>query len=171
MPSPAGRGIASLHHQRREGGHHLLIGSALEGNDQGEGLVETAPAPGVELDLAVGLKVDLGLVAGEAEGEPFLLLAREAARVLCAAVVGGEGVGDPFLGLRQQVDGDDAGLLGQFAAGGQFVVLAVIDAALGELPVVRTGRAGAAAVPDPAVGVEQDDADVGAVLAEGVGQG
>ena len=44
--------------------------------------------------------------------------------------------------------------------------LAVIDAALGELPVVRAVRAGAAAIPDLALAVEQHDADVRAVAGE-----
>ena len=41
--------------------------------------------------------------------------------------------------------------------------LAVVDAALRELPVPRLGRVGAAAEPDLAGRVEQDDPDVGAI--------
>src|SRR5690606_12007149 len=106
------------------------------------------------------------LLAGEAEGEPLLLLAPPVA-TRRRAHVGREVVGDPLLDFSQGLDRGDAGLLGQFATCGGLVILAVVDAALGELPVVRPRRAGAAAVPDAAVWMEQHDADVGAVLAEG----
>ena len=59
-----------------------------------------------------------------------------------------------------------AGLLGQLAPRGGLQVLAGVDAALRELPVVRARRAGAPAQPDPAVRVEQHDADVGPVVGE-----
>jgi len=51
----------------------------------------------------------------------------------------------------------------QFATGGGLQVLAVVDAALRELPVPRLGRVSAAAEPDLAGRVEQDDPDVGAI--------
>ena len=83
----------------------------------------------------MGFKVDFSLVAGEAQGEPLLLLARPAARDLRAGGLGREVVGDPVLGGGQQVGGADPGLLQKFAAGGGFPFAALdfirIDAALG----------------------------------------
>jgi hypothetical protein len=69
----------------------------------------------------------------------------------------------PLLGAAEHDGRAHAGFLAQFAAGGGLEVLAVIDAALRELPVVRRDGVAAAAVPDPAVAVEQDDADIGAI--------
>ena len=49
----------------------------------------------------------------------------------------------------------------QLPFGGVQQVLALIDAALWELPVVWWRGSGAAAVPDAAVRVKEDDADIG----------
>jgi molecular chaperone IbpA len=130
-------------------------------------LRERPPTPGVELDLVVGRQIDLGFVAGEAEGEPLLLLTLETAPGL--GVVHGFGrevVQDPVVRPRQQFDRGDAGLLMQFAAGGRFQILARIDAALRELPVMRAGRSVPLAVPDQALAVEQHDPDIGPIGVE-----
>jgi hypothetical protein len=65
--------------------------------------------------------------------------------------------------VAQQAGRADARLLVQLAFGGAQQVLAVVNAALRKLPVVRRQRVAAAAVPDTAVGVEQDDADIGPI--------
>jgi hypothetical protein len=51
----------------------------------------------------------------------------------------------------------------QLAFGGDQQVLAVIDAALWELPVVRGRSPGAATVPDAPILVEEDNADIGTI--------
>src|SRR5690606_10759502 len=79
---PEGDGIGWLSRQMGEGAGHGFIGRALERHDQVAGLVQPAPAPGLELDLAAGRRmdgqVDLCLRAVQAPGEPFLLLAAPA---------------------------------------------------------------------------------------------
>ena len=79
--------------------------------------------------LVVGRQIDLGFVAGEAEGEPLLLLTLETAPGL--GVVHGFGrevVQDPVVRPRQQFDRGDAGLLMQFAAGGRILAAVRRDA-------------------------------------------
>jgi hypothetical protein len=56
-----------------------------------------------------------------------------------------------------------AGLFVQLAFGGVEQALAVVDAALRELPVVRARGPGAAAVPDAPILVEEDNADIGTI--------
>src|ERR1700741_4819432 len=84
-----------------EGGDHLGVGVALEGDDRVERLVQPRPAPLVELGVGVGLEVELGGLAGEAEGQRFLLLAAPALGDLLAVRFGGEVVDDPVLGLAE----------------------------------------------------------------------
>src|SRR5690606_10301860 len=103
-------GVWSALRQVLEGRHHLLINLALEGHDQVGGLLERAPAPGVELRLAVGFQIELCVLAGEAEGEPDLLLALEALPRLGSAHPLGEVIDDPAPGAAQQFDRTDAGL-------------------------------------------------------------
>src|SRR6185369_10040077 len=112
-----------------------LVARPLERHDQLRRLVEPAPAPGVELRLAVGGQVELRLLAVEAEGEPRLFLAAPVASGFRALQAGREVVGDPAVGAAEQADAAGAGLFGEFAAGGGFQVLAGVDAALRELPV------------------------------------
>jgi hypothetical protein len=69
----------------------------------------------------------------------------------------------PLLGAPEQDHRTHAGLLAQFAAGGGLDVLALVDAALRELPVVRRRGVATPAVPDAAVAVEKDDADIGPI--------
>jgi hypothetical protein len=67
------------------------------------------------------------------------------------------------VGAAKEGDAGRPGLLGQLPARGGLEVLARVDAALRELPVVRSGRIGPAAQPNAAVPMEEDDADVGAI--------
>ena len=115
----------------------MFISAALERDHQFRRLGEFAPAPGVEFSIPMAVQVDFALLAWR------------------------EVVVDPFFGAAEQAGRADAGLLVKFAPGGVQKVLAVVDAALGELPVVRGRGPGAAAVPDAAVGVKEDDADIG----------
>ena len=76
---------------------------------------------------------------------------------------GREVIGQPAVGAAEQGGGDDARLLGQLAAGGEIEVLAGVDAALRELPVIGLGGLEPAAQPHPAIGVEQHHSHVRAV--------
>jgi len=146
-----------------EGAHHMLIGVALERDHQIRRAGELAPAPGVELGEDVAVQVDFALAAIEAEREPDLLLPLPALGRLRAFGVRREVVVDPLFGAAQQTGRSYAGLFVQFAFGGDQQVLAVIDAALWELPVVRGRGPGAAAVPDAPILVEEDNADIGTI--------
>jgi hypothetical protein len=137
----------------------MFIGAALERDHQIRRLGEPAPAPGVEFSKLVAVQVDFALVALEAQGEPDLFLSDPT--LLVRRDVGWKIVSHPFLGAAEQAGRADAGLLAQFAPGGVLEILALVDAALRKLPVVRRDGVAAAAVPDAAVGVEQDDADIG----------
>src|SRR5262249_11832833 len=57
-----------------QGGDHFFVGVALEGNDQTGKLFQIHPLKGREFRL-MGGEIDIGILAGEAHGEPFLLLA------------------------------------------------------------------------------------------------
>src|ERR1700761_5937341 len=63
--------------------HHALIDRALEGHDQLGEILHRLPAPVDELRLVTAAArtrdVDLGILAGEAHGKPFLSLAAVAA--------------------------------------------------------------------------------------------
>jgi hypothetical protein len=139
----------------------MFIGVALERDHQIRRLGEVSPAPGIEFGKVMAVEVNLALVAFEAEGEPDLFLPDPA--LLVRRGVGWKVVSHPVLGAAERAGRAYAGLLAQLALGGGQQVLAVVDAALRELPIVwRRGR-GAAAVPDAAVLVEKDDADIGTI--------
>jgi hypothetical protein len=142
----------------------MFIGAALERNHQFRRLGEIAPTPGVEFGKVVAIQVNLALVAHKAQGEPDLFLPDPA--LLVRRGVGWKVVSHPFLGAAEQAGGADAGLLAQLAPGGVRKVLAVVDAALRELPIVRRRGLAAASVPDAAVLVEKDDADIGPIEGE-----
>src|SRR5690606_1303173 len=78
--------------------------------------------------------LDLGLVALEQEGEPFLALAAIPALERDAQDIVGRVVEQPFGRFGQQPDGADRGLLVKLAIGGGQGVLPLVDAALGHLP-------------------------------------
>src|SRR5215831_13902976 len=64
--------------QVAELGHQVGVERAFERHDQVRQRRQGRPFPGAELGIIRG-DVDLGVGAGKAEGEPFLLLAAEAA--------------------------------------------------------------------------------------------
>ena len=88
-----------------------------ERHDQIGDAIEPLPAPGVELRrLAVALRqgIDLAVVAGEAQREPFLALAANSAEPVRRAVIGREVVNEP-IGLAEIAGALDAGLFPEFA--------------------------------------------------------
>src|SRR3989344_3383626 len=111
----------------------------------------------------VGRQVELGLLPVEAEGEPYLSLAFPAAGQF-PRHQGREIVGEPAVGADEVGDAGRARLLLQLPARRVLQGLAVVDAPLRELPVVRRRRAGPAAEPDPPIGMEQHHADVRSVF-------
>ncbi len=145
----------------------MVVDGPLEGHDQTGGFGQVGPAPGVELLFAMGLEIDLGVPSEKTVGEPHLLLA-DIPTPLQRAVqdFGRKVIGNPVGGAAQQFDRADTGFLEQFAPGGGLEVLVLVDTALGKLPVPRVRRADPAAQPDAALGIEDHDADVGAVKGE-----
>ena len=123
--------------------------------------------PGVEFGVGVEVQADVGVVAGEAQGEPALALAAVLAAQGDAKQFGGEVVGEPVRVLADDVGRASADFLGQLAQDGGARVLGFVDAALGQLPAaggaLGVGQVGAAGDQDAAGAVEQDGADIGAV--------
>jgi len=62
MPPPSSGTLArvrvgtSRNGEWAEGADHLLIGRAFEGDDEAGHLIQVAPAPGVEFDIAVAIR-------------------------------------------------------------------------------------------------------------------
>src|SRR5690242_10422024 len=112
-----------------------FIGRPLPGDDQVQQLVRGGPAPGTEF-LVMGGDVDVGIAAGEGEGEPLLHLALPASfpvpRMHCLRHV----VGHPVAALAQQQRLGRADLLTKLAARRLDGRLALVDAALRHLPGV-----------------------------------
>src|SRR5579883_2312819 len=151
---------------------HFPVHIAPERHDQIRDAVEALPAPGIELGrlaVALGAWIDLAVIPGEAQREPFLALAAEMAEPVRRAEIGWEVVREP-VGLGEIAGVCHASLLPQFACGGGAKVLARIHAALRHLPFearqddLRPIAAKTMADQDAARRVEQRDADVEAIL-------
>src|SRR5581483_4347564 len=129
------------------------------------------PAPAHEFRLvtaATGIcDIDLVVLAGEADGEPFLALAAITALPGSAGDRARDVVDQPFGELAELLHRADAGLLVKLALGRCPGVLAGIDAALRHLPdmgvVDMLDARGAAADEDQPVLVDQHHADAGPV--------
>ena len=111
--------------------------------------------------------VDLAVLAGEAQGVPFLRLAAIAPAPCLGGDIRRQVVGEPAARFRKQLDRPDAGLLGKLAQRGLERILAGVEAALRHLPDVREvdvlGPVEPAADEDAAITVEHHGADAGAI--------
>src|SRR6185312_12149051 len=150
-----------LPHQMPELGDHPAVAVALEADHAVDAAVEVAPFPAREFRLMKGVEVDLGVLAGEAHGEPDLLLALEiAADLLLRQDIGRKVVDDPVPRAADDRNRGEAGFFLQFAPRGNLQVLAFVDPALRELPGVIAGDAGAVADPYLVLGIEHHNADI-----------
>src|SRR5690242_9808542 len=107
----------------------MLVERALERHDEVGHLLQRGPAPGRELRVAAG-DVDIAVLAGEAEGEPSLALAAEAAAPETGDQLVRQVVAEPVAALGQELGRGRADLLLQLAPGGLDRALARVDAAL-----------------------------------------
>src|SRR5262249_40557717 len=111
--------------------------------------------------------VDLVLIAGEAQREPFLCLPAVLALPGLADDVARDVVAQPILDLAELLDRADIGLLAQLAPRRRPWVLAPVDAALRQLPdmglIRMLGSVDAAADEHAAVAVEHRGADAGPI--------
>src|SRR5579883_639280 len=106
--APLGHGkrsglASSLPRKPRKLLRHFAIDLAPERHHQIGNAVEALPAPGVEfggLAVALGARIDVAVIAGEAQREPFLALATEMAEPVRRAVIGWEVVDEP-VGLAE----------------------------------------------------------------------
>src|SRR5499426_2751246 len=149
---------------------HAFVGLALERHDQAGNIFHRLPAPFDELRLVAAgrvLDVDLAVLAGEAQGKPFLRLAAIFAVPGLADDLPRDVVGEPLVDRRQMLDRADVGLLAQFAQRAAVRVLARVDPALRHLPGMRhvdvLGAVDASADEDEAVAVDHGEADAGAI--------
>src|SRR4029078_360404 len=120
---------------------HHPVHVAPERHDQVRHAVEPLPAPRSEfgrLAVARRQRVDLVVVAGEAQREPFLPLAAE----LGEAMRGRSVIGRKFIfypiGLAEIFGTDRPSLLPEFAHDGIARILVGVDAALPRLPLHTT---------------------------------
>src|SRR5262245_46016369 len=113
------------------------------------------------------LDVDLLVLPGEAQREPFLRLATIFSIPRLAHDLARDVVGEPLVDRAKMLDRPDVGLLAQFAQSAFIGVLAPVDAALWHLPDMRlidVLRAfDAAADEDEAVAVDHRQANAGAI--------
>ena len=111
--------------------------------------------------------VDLALVAGEAQREPFLRLAAIFALPGLADDLARDVVGQPIVDLAELLDRADVGLLVELAQRRRLWILALVDAALRHLPGMRLvdvlGPVDAPADEDAGLAVEHHHADAGAI--------
>src|SRR5262249_52750440 len=145
------------------------IDRALERDDQRRQALQALPAPGAELRLvaARAIDVDLAVVAGEAHREPFLRLSAIPALPGLTHDITRNIVVEPVRDLGKLLDRADIGLLVELAQRSRPRVLALIDAALRQLPgmgvVDVLGPAQALADEDAVSAVEHHDADAGPI--------
>src|ERR1043166_4557933 len=116
---------------------HPLVGLALERHDQVGKILHRLPAPRDEFRLVAArgvLNVDLAVVSGEAQREPFLRLAAIFSLPRPAEELARDVVTEPVVDRRQMLDRADVGLLVQLAQPARVWVFAGIEPALRHLP-------------------------------------
>src|SRR5882757_1010873 len=121
----------------REAPRHFLINAAAERHDEIGDAVQPFPAPGIEfgrLAVARRQRVDVALVPGETQREPFLPLAAELAEAVRRSVIARKLVSQPA-GFAEIVGLCHAGLFPEFAQRRGTQILAFVDAALRHLPL------------------------------------
>ena len=159
----ASRGAANWRKRLRD----LSVGCALEGHDQLRRLGRDSPSARRRTPAGGGAqRSNSASSPSKRKANQTCFWPLPAAHRLRAAVARAGSRRRPSRRCAPDGDAARAGLLGQLAPGRRLQILAGIDAALRELPVVRAGRVGAAAEPDAAVRMEQDDADVRAIVAK-----
>ncbi len=132
---------AGLDHQHREGLDHLFVGPALERDDQRRGLVQLDPSARrrTRPRAPPGSISDSSSVKRKANHICFWPSQPRACFV--SAVVGGKGVGDPLLRSGQQYSTEVTPVSSASSRrGGGLQILAIVDPALRELPVVGARR-------------------------------
>src|SRR6516164_4747874 len=150
--------------------HHALVDGALERHDQLREILHRLPAPVDELGLVSAsgaCNIDLGVLASEAEREPFLPLPAVAPLPGTPGDGARNVVDQPVGYLAELFHGADVGFLIEFALGGFPGVLAGINAALRHLPDMgllhMLDAAGAPPDEDQPILVDQHHADTGPV--------
>src|SRR5712692_9348010 len=155
-------------------GDDALVDLALERHDEVGKLAHLRPPPLDELRLVAAARmrdVDLGILPGEAQRVPFLLLAAVAAAPRVGNELVRQIVGEPFAQLRDELDRADVGLLAELAERRAERSLARIEPALRHLPgmdrVDLLGAAGAPPDEHAALAIEHHGSDarpIGQVL-------
>src|SRR6516225_11883993 len=119
--------------------HYTFVDGTLERYDQLREILHRLPAPVDKLGLVSAsgaCDIDLGILAGEAQGEPFLPLAAVAPLPGTPGDGARNVVDQPLGDLAELFHGADVGFLIEFALGGLPGILAGINTALRHLPDV-----------------------------------
>src|SRR5690625_487373 len=142
--------------------HSPAVDFALEGHHLAEGIPVAHPAPVIELGLAPQVDPNLVILRQHAQQKPLLLLADADRTPAAPDQPLGEAIAQPAPGAGEHLDviGSQPHLFVELAIQGFFGLLAVLDAALGKLPGILLTHA--ASPQYPALGIGDDDADIGA---------